>query len=206
LNGKDVEIFIPKFRKYLDESTLKKLRRAEANSGKVPERDPKSSTTEEEVEEDIYIKHISKDICSSSGEPEDANIPKVYKHLDESTKEIGGKGTNSGKIPENAPESSAVEDSKIPPCPHQKIIGLYHEILPELRKVKIWNDARRKHLQARWKESEKCQSVDWWKKFFYYIRASPFLMGQKTDFQADLAWMIMPENFAKIVEGKYHEK
>ena len=54
LNGKSVEIHIPKFRKYLDETTLKKLRKGERKSGHIPEPVQKTSPTEveEEVEEE----------------------------------------------------------------------------------------------------------------------------------------------------------
>jgi len=96
-------------------------------------------------------------------------------------------------------------DDKIPNCPHQKIIDLYHETLPELRTVRIWNDNRKRLLASRWKESKKRQSLEWWKGFFEYVKDSPFLMGRKTDFEADLEWLIRPQNFAKVVEGKYHK-
>ena len=104
-----------------------------------------------------------------------------------------------------------------PPCPHQKIIAAYHESLPELARVKIWQGAREGHLQARWRErfaSEKfydeASGVAYFKRFFDYIRGSPFLMGQRTGrdgraFRADLAWLVNAENFAKVIEGKYHD-
>lgn len=53
LEGDNLEIYVPKFRKYLDESTLKKLRAAEKNSGSVPERVPENVRTEEEEEVEV---------------------------------------------------------------------------------------------------------------------------------------------------------
>lgn len=53
LDGDNITIKIDKFRKYLDESTLKKLRQAEKKSGAVPESIPKKVATEVEVEVEV---------------------------------------------------------------------------------------------------------------------------------------------------------
>lgn len=99
---------------------------------------------------------------------------------------------------------------KTPDCPHQAIVDLYHETLPTLTRHVVWNESRRKNLQARWRESAKRQTLDWWKTFFAHVAASDFLMGRtqardgRPPFQADLEWLTKPGNFAKVVEGKYH--
>lgn len=98
-------------------------------------------------------------------------------------------------------------DSKLPPCPHEKIISLYHELLPELPRVREWNKTRRGYLQARWKEHP---GIDYWTKLLKYVSRSDFLMGRvngrdgKPPFIASLAWIVKPNNFAKIVEGNYN--
>ena len=40
-------------------------------------------------------------------------------------------------------------------CPHEAIVSLYHETLPELPRVKVWTEERRKQLRARWCEEPK---------------------------------------------------
>ncbi len=96
-------------------------------------------------------------------------------------------------------------------CPHQKIIDLYHEILPMGAKIKIWNGAREKHLQTRWRESSRHQSIDFWKRLFEYCAQSPFLTSKvppspgRKQFVIALDWIIKPENFAKIIEERYHK-
>lgn len=95
-----------------------------------------------------------------------------------------------------------------PPCPHERIIAAYHEILPELRQVREWNETRRRLLARRWSESPERQTVDWWRKYFGYVRKSDFLMGKTTGrdgraFDCDLEWLVRPQNFAKVIEGKY---
>lgn len=111
----------------------------------------------------------------------------------------------------SAPAAAANEPSKEvgepPPCPHQKIIDLYHEALPELRRVREWTKARQQYLQARWREEPERQSLDWWREFFAYLRRSEFLMGRtENPFRPDLEWIVRPSNFVKIIEGKYHER
>jgi len=95
-----------------------------------------------------------------------------------------------------------------PPCPHEKIIELYHEVLPELPRVKVWNEYRRKLLQARWREDPDRQNLRWWREFFELVRRCPFLLGkiQTRDgntFKADLEWLLRPRNFPKVIEGRY---
>jgi hypothetical protein len=103
-------------------------------------------------------------------------------------------------------KSTRPQKADVPPCPHQEIIKLYHEILPELCKVKTWDANRQRMLKGRWRGDKKRQDLEWWKKFFMFVHNSPFLMGDKKDFQADLEWLIRPQNFAKVIEGKYNRK
>ena len=92
----------------------------------------------------------------------------------------------------------------IPPCPHEKIIALYHKILPELPHIQSWPKTSKKNLQMRWREDPKRQTLDQWEAFFKYIAKSDFLMGRVNDFRADLMWIVLPTNFAKILNQKYH--
>lgn len=136
-----------------------------------------------------FFERYSKDFCLKvSGSPSE----------DPSKPEAGtGAGTGTG------------EDKRVPACPHEQIIALYHEVLPTCPAVAVWNDTRSKYLKTRWREDTKRQSLDWWRKFFTYIGESDFLMGRTTPgkdrqpFIVDLEWIIRPTNFAKIIEGKY---
>jgi hypothetical protein len=103
--------------------------------------------------------------------------------------------------------------STLPPdgCPHAEIIGLYHEALPANPRIKAWTGKRQANLRTRWREDEKRQSLDYWKRFFSHVAGSPFLTGQRADrqgrpFLPGLDWLVMPENFAKVIEGRYHDK
>ena len=107
----------------------------------------------------------------------------------------------------------------LPDCNHQGVIDLYHQQLPTLRRVEVWNAARQGYLRQRWREvaaelgKDKATSasavLDWFNDFFGHINKSKFLIGKVNSkdgrsFTADLEWILKPSNFAKIVEGKYH--
>jgi len=107
----------------------------------------------------------------------------------------------------------------LPDCDHKAVIAIYHQCLPTLRKVEVWNGTRAGYLRQRWREvaielsaEKEITSKDvlkWWTEFFVHIGKSRFLTGRTNDkggrtFAADLEWIIKPSNFAKIIEGKYH--
>lgn len=97
-------------------------------------------------------------------------------------------------------------DFVIDECPHQKIIDLYHQKLPMMTSVVEWTPKRASYLKTRWRENPRNQSLDFWARFFDYVAKSDFLTGKKTDFIADLEWLIKSANFVKILEGKYENK
>jgi uncharacterized protein YdaU (DUF1376 family) len=107
----------------------------------------------------------------------------------------------------------------LPNCDHDAVIALYHQFLPTLRRVEVWNDTRKGYLRQRWREvaedlskTKKATGQDvltWFTDFFQHIGTSKFLTGRVNSkdgraFLADLEWILKPSNFAKIVEGKYH--
>lgn len=102
-------------------------------------------------------------------------------------------------------------------CPHQEIIALYANALPELPQPRIWDGQREKNLTARWrwvladlkekgKPCEQSDGLDFFRRMFEYIHASDFLMGRAGTWSADLGWIVKAENFAKIIQGNYENK
>lgn len=117
------------------------------------------------------------------------------------------------------PDGELFGGNKLPGCDHKAVIALYHQNLPTLRKVEVWNETRKGYLRQRWREvaAELAEQkpitgqdvLTWWADFFSHIGTSKFLTGRVNDksgrsFVADLEWILKPSNFAKIVEGKYH--
>jgi len=117
------------------------------------------------------------------------------------------------------PNGEPLDKNKLPGCDHKAVIALYHQNLPTLRKVEVWNETRKGYLRQRWREvaAELAEQkpitgqdvLTWWADFFTHVGTSKFLTGRVNDksgrsFVADLEWIIKPTNFCKIVEGKYH--
>lgn len=99
--------------------------------------------------------------------------------------------------------ASVVGAAAPPPCPHLEIIGLYNATLPELQQVipERWGGTRAKHLQARWRESPKHQSLKFWESFFNELRNYPFYLGENDrGWRADLGWLVERGNFDKMIE------
>lgn len=101
------------------------------------------------------------------------------------------------------------KDNNISICPQKEILNLWAKILPDLSQPKQWDEQRQKLLASRWKEKPEHQSLEWWEKFFNFIRGRPFLMGEvdpKPGFKrffASLPWVLKKENFWKIREGNF---
>ena len=117
---------------------------------------------------------------------------------------------------EQVEDHQPAQKPTVPPCPHQQILDLYHELLPELPCMKVWNGTRQQHLAARWRErwksknySTQAEGLAYFRKLFEYIgRECDWLMGRipgRNDkpFFATLEWIVSPGNFAKIIEGNY---
>jgi hypothetical protein len=75
-----------------------------------------------------------------------------------------------------------------PDCPHQKLIDLYHELLPTCTKVVEWNGERQALMRARWREqavpngkrpgyATEAAGLAFWRRYFGYVSQSNFLTG-----------------------------
>ena len=117
--------------------------------------------------------------------------------------------TSPAPAPAPAPAPKTHKDTSATPpcaCPHLEIIKEYNSILPILPSVKpkLWNGTRKANLINRWKEDPERQRVEWWREYFNMVKSSPFLTGIKTEWKADLGWLVKADNMVKVLEGKYN--
>lgn len=181
------------------------------------------------VDEELAKANHNKEVNSRRGK---AGADARYGKKDASTMLEPYLGDSTSPSPSSSPISSSSSATntnicppdgepkvKIPDCNHQAVIDLYHQQLPTLRRVEVWNAARQGYLRQRWREvaaelgKDKPISasavLEWFNDFFGHIQKSRFLVGKVNSkdgrsFTADLEWILKPSNFAKIVEGKYH--
>lgn len=97
--------------------------------------------------------------------------------------------------------------------PHGDILALYHEVLTDLPKVRFMTETRKTRIRQRWREDTKRQTLDWWRRYFTYVRDHcPFLMGQveprdgHRPFLANLDWLTNQSNMVKILERNYERR
>jgi len=90
---------------------------------------------------------------------------------------------------------------------HQEVIAAYHEILPDLPRVRAWTPKRAralsKRISERCKDGKEADTIAYWRKFFEKVGGSDFLCGRLNEWRANLEWLITAENFMKIIEGNY---
>lgn len=131
-------------------------------------------------------------------------------------------GCNQHDAPETETEGETKKETEVPngTCPasrtpSQRLLDLFHEKCDYLPKVAVFSEARKRTLQARFKEVMKSEgweadkTIEWFGEFYGIVNSSRFLTGRAPPgrdgraFKADWDWIHAPSNFVKIVEGKY---
>lgn len=123
---------------------------------------------------------------------------------------------------DDQPAQAGEKVKGLPDCPHLDALALWRECLPALPQhlPEQWRGARADHLRARWRETaeqkgwtEREQGLAYLRKLFGYVGRSEFLTGKaqsttpgKRPFVVELEWLVNPTNWAKVLEGKYHEE
>ena len=108
-------------------------------------------------------------------------------------------------------------------CPHQAIVDLYHEALPNNPRCKVLSTARKAAIKARWNEAAKlsCKPFGYttrddglsaWRAFFEICADSDFLTGKvpgtngRPSFVAGIDFLMSASGFAKTLENNYHRE
>lgn len=128
----------------------------------------------------------------------------------------GGHGMNGSRSPAeqegtplrkskkgNPPPSVGKVAEDDPAFPKSKILKLWNELVPSLRSLVSINGKREQLLRGRWTDHG---TLEFWRGFFAKVEASDKLTGRvkmSRDWTADFDWIIIPGNFAKVLEGKY---
>ena len=123
----------------------------------------------------------------------------------------------SSSEPAQAP---AADDAKVPPCPHQKLVDLWHEKVPSLARVrKVEAEGLATKVRARWREvilgkdRENGQTgrrdpdlaLRFFENQFERVEGSDWLCGRtpKSDWTASYPWVMQRSKFYKLLGGDY---
>jgi hypothetical protein len=117
------------------------------------------------------------------------------------------------------PPDRSLRCAKLQLCPHQSIVDLYHEALPELPRAKLMGDARKKALKAFWvwiltsgksngkpRATTSEQALVWIKSYFERARTNDFLMGRTArgdghaGWKCDLDFLLTEKGKRQVIE------
>ena len=126
--------------------------------------------------------------------------------------ELQGVAQDASKALVSEEESRDREEKRrIEQIPYREILDIYHETLPNHPKVRIYSDGKKRKVKGLYNYNAKHKNLDWWKSYFERVGQSAFLTGQvpprgdRKIWIANFEWLMNKENFAKIVDGIYHE-
>lgn len=128
-----------------------------------------------------------------------------------------------GLIPESLIPESLIEPNgsvgradRLPRCDTQKIVDLYHEILPELPPIRLMSDARKRAVSSFWKfvltskktngdprASTADEAMQWTREYFERARENDFLMGRSGRSNGHENWQCTFD-FLLTEKGKQH--
>lgn len=104
---------------------------------------------------------------------------------------------------------------QVPKFPLQAVLDAYHELCPSMPKIRVMTNMRQKHARARWvhvcvkDKANEAEAMEFFRWYFTRAEASDFLSGRRGSkdraWKADFQWLMTAGNFAKVIEGKYHE-
>lgn len=102
---------------------------------------------------------------------------------------------------EKEPYGSVGKTDAMPSCQTEKIVELYHAVLPELPKVKLMNDKRKKAIAGFWRwvltskkpdgtrrATTSVEALEWMGSYFGRARHNDFLMGRGTKAPGHEGW------------------
>jgi hypothetical protein len=109
--------------------------------------------------------------------------------------------------------------SKLPLCPHAAVVELFHEVLPEMPRVKLMGEPRKKALGSFWKwiftertssGATRAQTADealaWIRAYFERARSNDCLMGRTArgeghrDWKCDLEFLLSDKGKRQVIE------
>lgn len=95
------------------------------------------------------------------------------------------------------------EDENIIDIDYGFIVNLYHDLCPKMSKVIALTEKRRGYINARHTE----YGLDKICEVLRKAGESDFLNGKNDRvFKADFEWLMRPENFLKVLEGRYDNR
>jgi hypothetical protein len=127
--------------------------------------------------------------------------------------------SSSSSSSEKKESNDSSSPAKLPTCPVQSIVDLYHQVLPELPKVRVMDKSREKAIRDRWawvlttnkpdgtRRAETAeQGVEWFRTYFERTRDNDFLMGktpragEHANWRPDIEFLLKSQGLKHVLE------
>ena len=108
--------------------------------------------------------------------------------------------------------SQKIQSSNPLSCPYEELATLYNQVLgQDLGECRKLSPARKTALRSLWNEcikdkdfNDKDGGLAYFKRYFTFVRNTPFLVGKETAWKANFDWILKNNNYIKICEGFYN--
>lgn len=108
--------------------------------------------------------------------------------------------------------SKKIQSSNPLSCPYEELATLYNQVLgQDLGECRKLSPARKTALRSLWNEcikdkdfNDKDGGLAYFKRYFTFVRNTPFLVGKETAWKANFDWILKNNNYIKICEGFYN--
>ena len=138
--------------------------------------------------------------------------PSIDEHTNSNAPETSNQCLKDTNV--SLPETLVSDESGAPLCPQNAMLALYHEVLPELPRIRTLRKPLQEQVRTRWREkydegkfSTTAEGLEYFRGFFAYVKKCSFLMGKnKTSWTCDYRWIMKADHFDKITEGKYEDR
>lgn len=133
--------------------------------------------------------------------------------------EPNGSSSSAEPTRPNPTETAKATRERLPPCPFEQIVGLYHELLPELPGVRVLDEDRRKAIRALWsfplttkrldgtpRATGAATALTWVREFFMMARENDFVMGREgrtgehKNWRATLEYLCTNKGIKRVIE------
>lgn len=161
----------------------------------------------------------------------DASTTRVAKHrsLQKAKQQaVGNDDVTLQKQKGNGPDTDTDTDksakahtspAKLPPCPIDRVIEVYHEALPELPAVRLKTKDRARALSKVWgwvltskkadgerRAQSEDEAVEWFSDYFARVRDNDFLMGktprsgEHAGWRCDIDYLLSDKGMKQVIE------
>ena len=188
---------------------------AELEDAGVFSRDEQGCIYSRRMVKDEHVRNVRADAGRLGGNP---NLlkQKVKQNGEQNLTPSSSSSSSSSSSNIEEPNGSVGSADRLPRCETQSVVDLYHDTLPELPRVRLMTDGRRKAISAFWRfvmtskksdgtprATSAAEAMEWIGGYFTRARDNDFLMGRGSKAPGHEGWQC-DFDFLLTDKGKRH--